>query len=379
MTTSKPTTTTEPTVEPQADWRAAWDAPLQPGACESCDILFLIPDNAERLLCPNCLAETLVPASEGAIERMNIHAPEAVLPFSATDETVANALTTFVREIPMKPFDLSLENLRVRAQRVYVPMWWLDVDVNALWQAEAGYPYEVISHREVYDAGWKTQQVTETRLRWEPRVGQLQRRYTNIPAPAVDAEQTIRQQVGDFQMSAVQAYAPDMLRAGALVRVPERPPDDAWDTAQKRIKQRALQDIQVATGAESLREFRWTPNYDKHQWTYLLMPVYVTYYRNVDRQRHWVIIHGQTGQVTGERRANIAQARLFSGGIFAIAAVLMVVSIILFLLGLSLVSTLLFLFGVLVALAAPVPFFRAWNFNRRQGDAQERPPTRLLS
>ncbi len=357
------------------DWRAAWDAPLQPGMCEACGAVFLLPQAAQRLTCPNCLEDQLAPLIVDA-DAPEIYAPEALLPFSVDEAALMNQLTTFVRDIPLKPPDLSLAKLRARMQRVYVPLWWVDVEINALWQAEAGFEYDVVSHREVYSGGWQSQEVSETRLRWDPRAGQLTRPYKNVPVPALQDERRVRHQLGEFDMSQIQAYAPEALGENTLIRLPDRPPEDAWNTAQVTLKQRALNDLRVASQAAELREFRWTVKYENQNWTYVLMPVYVSYYVNVDRERHWVIIHGQTGRVMGERRANVARARLFSGGIFTVAAVLLGLSLVLFLLGINLLSGLLLLVGGALAMVAPIPFFRAWRFNRKQPDDEQ---TRLLS
>ena len=86
----------------------------------------------------------------------------------------------FSQGIPYPPADLSPENLQQRLQRLFIPAWLVDASALASWQAEAGFNYEVVSHQEKYSdtqGGWRTQEVKEPRVRWEPRLGKLERTY----------------------------------------------------------------------------------------------------------------------------------------------------------------------------------------------------------
>jgi len=51
--------------------------------------------------------------------------------------------------------------------------------------------YEVVSHQERFSqnqGGWNSQEVTETRVRWELRRGRLDRVYSNNPIAALEGK-----------------------------------------------------------------------------------------------------------------------------------------------------------------------------------------------
>ena len=164
------------------------------------------------------------------------------------------------------------------------PRWLVDASVAATWQAEAGFDYEIVSHEEHFDGErnhWRSQEVTETRVRWEPRLGKLQRRYENVPVPALEEEALIRRQLGDFAAAQAAAYRPESLE-NAVVALPNRSPEDAWEEARPLFGQRARRDCKQAAGADHMRSFRWTPQFTAPQWTQLLLPVYATHYQDDD-------------------------------------------------------------------------------------------------
>ena len=158
------------------DLPQGWGIPLQAAVCERCDWRYLLPAAEPLTGCPHCGAATLIPLSEELEALPSVRPPEFVVPFALSDEALARGVEAFASDIPFPPEGLNAPALQSRLQPIYLPTWLVDADVEALWEAEAGFNYRVVSHQEHYDDrghGWVTHEVEEGRIRWEPRVGQL--------------------------------------------------------------------------------------------------------------------------------------------------------------------------------------------------------------
>jgi hypothetical protein len=165
----------------------AWGAPLVAVVCETCDWTFLAPPSADLGRCPHCSRPGLTPLDSGLSQLPYTQPPELTLPHALDPAQLGQAIQTFARGIPYPPQDLTPSTLQRRLQRVYLPMWLVDASVQANWKAEAGFDYQVVSHQDQYSgSGWTSQQVKEGRIRWEPRLGRLERSYANLAAPALE-------------------------------------------------------------------------------------------------------------------------------------------------------------------------------------------------
>jgi hypothetical protein len=351
-----------------------WERPLQAAVCEQCDWRYLVP--AERPLgrCPQCFQSTLVPLAGELEELPTVQVPEFVVPFEASCESLTQGVEAFASGIPFAPEDLTPEALESRLEEVYLPTWLVDVEVEALWEAEAGFDYEVVSHEERYhdrQGGWSTREVKETRTRWEPRVGQLARRYDNVPAPALEEDAQLRERLGEWDEETKEPYQPSGT-AEALIALPNRTPDDAWSAAVPAVCQRAAAECQEAAGADHLRQFLWTPEYVRRNWTLLLLPLYTTFYQDDEGHTYALLVRGQTGRIDGPRRASMGRARRVSTVVGLVALVVFAIGLALVGAGLMVpslaaVGALGVLAALLVAGAALVPMLLVWQFNRRQG------------
>lgn len=351
-------------------WLDQWPSGYQLAACEQCDWLLLLPAGRSSSRCPHCGQEGFMTLDPTDDRPVYTQPPELVTPFALSREERDQALHNFTRRGWFPPEDLTTERLNRRLLTVYFPLWLVDADVTAVWQAEVGFDYQVVSHRERYGNGrWQSQEVRETRVRWEPRLGQLQRHYPNNRAPALEEQPQLSQALGSYQLDTAQPYTAAQLD-GTLVRLPNRPPDDAWPDAELNIKKWAITNCQAAAKADHLRDFRWTAEFHNQHWTQLLYPVYVTYYGDDDGQSYPILINGQTGQLSGKFRASSQQAWRWSKWIGVGTAVLLLFTLLLLLLAnflepqlLPLASLTLFL-ALTAGAAAFIPPILAWHTNR---------------
>ncbi len=357
----------------QVNETGGWGPSLEKAVCEHCDRRFLIQSGDQPVICPVCYSQPLTRLPE----QSTLPQPELFLPFSAHKMTISQSLERFASGLWFPPGDLSVDNLQSRLTFVYLPVWLVDSDVEATWQAGAGFNYQVVSHQERFDdnrGGWSERQVEETKIRWEPRVGRLKRSYQNVTAPALEQHQAIFKQIGDFSLTKSLKYNYNEAFGGFLqqrfaVGLPEREAREAWPEAAPGFQSAAAQECQAACTADHLREFQWTPTFTQQNWTLLLLPVITTYYVDDDQIAHALLIHGQTGRLSGVRKASNKRARRASLWMAGIALVIFLLSLV--------GSALSFIAPVIIPLAAigwvaaigvglgaVIPLFVVWWVNR---------------
>jgi hypothetical protein len=352
---------------------SAWDIPLEFAECETCHWCYLVPAGRPTGLCPNCHRQNLVRLPLERANLQHLYPPELVLPFSLSDQDLEATTKDFAKGIPFPPEELKAAALKARMTPVYLPIWLVDSCTVAAWEAEAGFNYEVISHQENYDqdrGGWDSKEVREGRTRWEARAGKLNRTYQNIPSPALDAATRLEKELGGFARVTAEPYRPELI-GSAAIRLPEQTPDETWSEAAAAIQRAATDECRQACGADQIRAFRWKAQFADLNWSLLLLPVYTSYYLDDRDNPQPVIIHGQTGAITGARRASVKRAQ-------GASLIILLVGIILLLLGLLLEmfargapgahgnALLLEVAGIIGVVATLVPIGMAWEFNRRQ-------------
>ena len=348
-----------------------WGVPLIAVVCENCDWRFLTPESTDLGRCPHCSQPGLSLLETDLSQLPYTQPPELTLLHALNQAQLNQAIQTFASGIPYPPQDLTPASLQARLKRVYLPMWLVDASVKATWKAEAGFDYQVVSHQDHYSgSGWTSQQVKEGRIRWEPRLGRLERSYANLVAPALEDHPVLHKTLGAFDLAAARAYQPnDTLKA--FVRLPDRPPQDAWSDAQLVLQNAAAEECRQAARADHLRQFAWQPEYKDQHWTQLLLPVYTAFYLADDQQPQTLLIHGQSGRTTGQRRASLQRAT--RSALITLGAAVLIFILGLILAGASVAFPPLLVLGILgmtlalvVGLGAIVPLARVWWFNRSQ-------------
>ena len=345
-----------------------WPGQLQPAACAACGLVHLVPPAwvAEGRRCPACARGPLTaqPAP------LRPEPPELALPFTVTPAQAGAALDAWVKGVWLRPAELSGPVLQARLVPSYLPMWLVDAEAAGTWATQAGYAYEVASTNENYQGGqWVTQHVKETRLRWEPRAGQVRRAYANVAAPALEDHTALLNRLGSFPLEKATSFAPEAA-AAAAVRGPTLAPEAAWPFARARIDELVAADVQAAAGAQKLEQTNLALAYQGQHWTQLLLPVYATHYQDETGAWHAVLINGASGRITGVRRASQRLGWQWTAIIAAAAVALFVLAALLTVAG-AVLPPLVALGGLLlvasfgVGLAALAPAVWAWQFNAR--------------
>lgn len=349
-----------PSVEIIPETSQLWSASLQPAGCPHCGTGFLITGDPAGQRCPACWKTNLAPQPA----RLRPEAPELVIPFPRTVRDFLPQAQKFVQPVWLRPDDLQAERLIQRAVPVYLPHWLVDGRVKGDWQAQVGYDYQVQSSQERYTgSNWQVQKTVETRIRWEPRLGQIERRYENLATPASSAANALLQRIGAPDPRQSKPYQPELLQ-NALVRIPDLPPDSAWPAARARFEQAAAESCQVAAGGQNIDQFRLDAEYHALQWTQLLQPYYASAYRDDDGRLQTILIHPFSGELSGPRLASTRKAWVVSGIAILIAVILLAIGLIAA--PLSPLGILAIIFGLVTAVSALAPILWAWNWNRHQ-------------
>ncbi len=300
---------------------------------------------------------------------------------SVTPDEMRTRLEEWLRGLWLRPPDLRAEIVAARARPTCIPMWLVDARVQGEWRAEIGFDYQAVSSVERYGQGqgWRSQRIIEPRVRWEPRLGRLDRRHENVPVPALQDHGVLPGSLRRYDLRTSRPYTAEAI-AGASIRIPTLEPSapadpgsvpsgSAWPEAERAIREATETDCLRAAGGQHARAFRWRMHASDVEWTLLLLPAYVSWY--TEGGRAWpVFVNGQTGQVSGARLASRAAARTLGYIIGALGLVLLVAGVLLALVGVAVppvaaLGAVLAVVGLVTGVLALVPPLMVWEHNRR--------------
>ncbi|MCJ7739236.1 MAG: hypothetical protein MUQ10_18305 [Anaerolineae bacterium] len=342
-----------------------WGTPLVAISCPQCKNDHLVPLKAVPERCPFCLYAPISAADTDPAQEP----PEQVIPYAVPQGKLTGVLERWMQGVRFRPDGMNPGLLARRAQRYLVPMWLVDSRVQGSWQAEMGFDYRLVSYEDRYSdrAGWASQEVQETKVRWEPRAGEINRVYDNVTTAALEDHRKVMRRLGTYTLEERVDYDPGLVELAA-VRIPTRPPDDAWPDTNAALNQLSKLECTQASAADHTRGFELDVKYGETNWTLLLLPAYVTWYE--EGGNIWpVVVNGQSGHVDGVRRASGRKAVITSLIIGIVAAILVVLGGILTLAGAifppgAVVGIILLVISVILGLVAPIPAISAWAHNR---------------
>jgi hypothetical protein len=348
-----------------------WGLQRQPAGCSYCQSAYLAPASRIGQVCPSCVNESL----EAQPALLRPEPPELLIPFRVPGDEIANNLKKFTNAVWIRPDDFQADLLFNRMIPVFWPEWLVDGDIVGTWSAEMGYDYQVKSSEESYRSGnWQTRELIETRIRWEPRAGQIARRFDNIKVPGMENHPHLWKLTGGYQASQPIPYKPENIGQASLC-VPDLPPESAWPLAKARFEKYAANSCKQAASAQHVRNFSLQAEYESLTWTQLLLPVYITYYRDDQGQAHPIYINGQSGQIGGLRIASQKKGWIWAGVSFSIAVGLFLAGILSFAATtlfppLGVLGTILVVLGLAFGAGALIPAVWPWRWNREQQAAK---------
>lgn len=348
-----------------------WGSGRQPTGCSHCRRVFLTLEKQVGEDCPLCRQGKLTPQPA----RMRPEPPERLLPFRIGRKNLPGIYSRFMEGVWIAPEDFTPETLLSRTTPLFWPMWLVDSDIHGHWQMEAGFNYQVESAKETFTGGqWRSRKQIEQKVRWEPRLGELTYHLDNIPAPALEEHDNRLSLTGGYVLEEAADFDPQRL-GSALLEVPDLPPEDAWPLAKPLIDKTAGQVCARAAEADHFRNAAIKAAYHNLHWTQLLLPLYVTYYRDDDGQPQILLVNGHTGRISGPRLASRKRGLRIAGVIGAIAGFLLILALGGLLLTLifppaGVIAALLGLLGFALGIGAIVPAVWPAQWNRKQSQTR---------
>jgi hypothetical protein len=349
------------------DISVLWDLKYEPAYCPKCEVAHLVPNEIMNPLCPACHSAQLEP--QPSITRPE--PPELILDYKITNPQLRQNLNEWLNGVWLRPKELNEKNLIHQLTKTFIPIWLIDGKVTGTWQTRMGFDYQVASSQEIFlNGSWTTRKKTETRIRWEPRAGAIDRYYKNLKVPALEEHSQLTQGLGRFRLATVTNYSSERINM-AFIRVPNLLPDEAWPTAKSSFDRLAASDCQVASNAQHFEDFQIHAEYQDQNWTQLLLPVFTTAYRDEDGKTYPILINGQNGKIFGVKRASPLRARNWGIGLLVVALACFIMGIV-FAAGtiifplLAALSFVFFASTLIFVIAAPIPAVWVWNFNKSQ-------------
>lgn len=346
-----------------------WKLNLEYLVCPACSRAFLVPEGNPINTCPQCLDGQLQTFSAP----LRPEASELLIPFRIQQGDLPAKFSGFCKDLWLAPTDFSAKKLSDRSIPLFFPLWLVDATCEGTWEAEAGFNYQVQSSREVYrDGVWQSQSVQETRVRWEKRLGQINRRYQNVAVRAVEDHAVWFSSLGQFDFSKSIPYDPAKI-SHAVLRSPDILPEKSWPDAEIHLKKLIEKDCQQASDAQQIRGFSAMVDYFDQNWTQILLPVYTSYYTADDQQKIQVLVNADTGQIYGPKIASQKKGWKTAGIIGGVGLGFIFLSILLFLITplfppIGVLATILMVIGIGLAVFAIVPAVYPWLWNRKQTD-----------
>jgi hypothetical protein len=291
-----------------------WYGEHLPAFCSHCNQSFFLIPNHLNQYCPICL--------ETGFEIHPIltfsQKPELILPFRINHQHIESVYKRFLENFWFKPDDLTPFTLLSRASFHYWIMWLVDSQVDGFWKAEMGFDYKLKSSVESFNnQTWDSKEEIHMKIRWESRMGEVHRMYQNMNLPALSQHGKLVRMIGDFDLK--YSIPVSEFELQEIVITPELNPQHVWDQAKMQLDQAVENDCEHACDAQHIRGFSISAEYNKQNWTMILLPYIVSYYLSETGDKTPVYINGQSGRIYGSRFASTRKALTWTaiGAIFA--------------------------------------------------------------
>ena len=184
----------------------------------------------------------------------------------------------------------------------FISIWLSDVDVKGDWAAELGHPYEGITATEVLQRDRaKIVEHTAERYHWSIYKGRIDKSYTNIIGfNGVHNHQVIQELVLEIDLSLGEPFDATFLK-NVIVTKPVLTTvslNKLTSHFKEQIRRLAITDCQKAAQLPTSRFFQWKPLIKHTSWTFMLVPVYLTYYQHPFTEEHiFFAVNGINGNV----------------------------------------------------------------------------------
>jgi DNA-directed RNA polymerase subunit RPC12/RpoP len=276
--------------------------------CSSCSatVSFVPPQVAGE--CPFCGNQVI--AQPQSADPMV--APEAILPFSITQQQADEALKRWLSSRWFAPNALKSLAYREGVSGIYLPYWTFDTNTLSSYTGERGEYYYVTEQFTQTDTAGntieKSRQVQKTR--WISVSGQVNRSFDDVLVAATESINRDRLlALEPWDLNHLKAYTPAYL-AGFKAQRYEVELVEGFEIAKKVMASAINHDVLNDIGGDEQRITGVDTQYSAVTFKHLLLPVYLGAYR-FNQKSYQVMINAQTGMVQGDRPFSLIKIVLF--------------------------------------------------------------------
>jgi len=315
--TALPTSSDEVVERPLEEALAAprslgWGAERKSVRCTKCGATTTFDPGVSASRCAFCATPAVV---EAPSETDHVR-PAGLLPFSVDRASAAQRFRSWISGLWFRPNDLKEKASVTAMQGVYVPFWTFDALTHNRWTAEAGHRYTVQVSTLV---NGRSVMRSETRIRWEPAAGFLEKVFDDVPVPASKGlPPGLARGIEPFPTGGLVPYDPQYL-SGFLAE------EYAVDLPQavEAARERMTREIHAACGAQvpgdTFRNLSVSTAWSGLTCKNALLPVWISAYEYGGRPFRF-LVNGVTGKVDGNAPFSAAKITL---AILAVLAVIL--------------------------------------------------------
>lgn len=279
-----------------------WGAARKSVKCTKCGAVTTLDPGAAAGACAFCGTPAVVEAPP----REDLVRPEGVLPFRVTRDGAAQSFRRWLAGLWFRPGDLKSRSSLTRLQGVYIPYWTFDAATHSAWTAEAGYRHQVPV--QVVENG-RTVTRMETRTRWEPAAGTLERFFDDLPVPAsrgVDAG--VAREIEPFPTAELLGYDPSYL-SGFLAEEYGVDLPEALASAEARMRAEIEAACAREVPGDTHRNLRVATQFSGVAYKSALLPLWIAAYEYGGKPYRF-LVNGVTGRTSGHAPFSVLKISL---------------------------------------------------------------------
>jgi predicted RNA-binding Zn-ribbon protein involved in translation (DUF1610 family) len=291
-----------------------WGTERKTFSCKRCGARTTFEPGQTAGSCAFCGAATVAEAPPDA----NMVRPEGLLPFGVDRNSATSKFREWISGLWFRPSDLKTKSSVTTLRGVYVPFWTFDALTHNRWTAEAGYRYTVQVQALV---NGKPVTRAETRIRWEPAAGFLEKPFDDVPVPASKGlPPGLSRGIEPFPTGGLVPYDPQYL-SGFLAEEYAVDLPDALASAKERMTHEIYAACAGQVPGDTQRNLHVATAWSGLTCKNALLPVWISAYQYGGKPFRF-LVNGVTGKVDGNAPFSAAKIALAVLGVLAVILLL---------------------------------------------------------
>jgi DNA-directed RNA polymerase subunit RPC12/RpoP len=269
-----------------------WGALRKAVKCSRCGATTTLDPGVAASACAFCGTPAVVEAPvSGTMVR-----PEGLLPFRLDRDGAVGRFREWISGLWFRPNDLKSKSSVASLSGVYVPFWTFDAATHSLWSADAGYYYQVPV--EVVENGQSVTRM-ETRTRWEPAEGVLEKFFDDLPVQASRGlPPELARSIEPFPTDGLVPYEPAYL-SGFLAEEYAVDVKEALGMARRRMHAEIQQACASEVPGDTHRNLSVQSVFSGIAYKNALLPIWIAAYQYGGAPYRF-LVNGITGKVAGK-------------------------------------------------------------------------------